>query len=60
MSPCPCLHASGIPQTENRTNGKQQLPNVTANGKQKTPIYLLHTETENGTVFLGQQLTKGN
>jgi hypothetical protein len=35
MSLCPCLHFSRIPQQENETNRKQQLPFVSANGNGK-------------------------
>jgi hypothetical protein len=63
MSPClhvSCLHVSGIPQTENGTKGKRQLPFV-----------ILQRENENGKlsfvcckrklkfVFLGRQTING-
>jgi hypothetical protein len=67
MSPSPCLHVSKIPQIENGTNGKQQLPFIcckrktatanfrlfAANGKREwqTSVCLLQTETENGSLF---------
>jgi hypothetical protein len=59
MSPCPhvlmfpCLYVSGIPPTENGTNGKRKLPFVfSANGKRKRlPFFLLQIKTGNGRLF---------
>jgi hypothetical protein len=38
MCPCPCLRVSGIPQTENGTNGKRQLPFIFCKWKRKADI----------------------
>jgi hypothetical protein len=67
IHPSPCLQVSGIRQTENRTNGKQQLPFIcckrktatanfrlsVANGKRQwqNSVCLLQAETENGNLF---------
>ncbi len=57
-SPCPYLYVSGIPQMENRTNGKRQLYFVCCNKKRKwqPSIWLLQTETEQKFFFLGPQM----
>ncbi len=48
MSPCPCFHVSGIPKTNNGTNGKR---------KRHTSVCLLQTEMENGSLlFLARKL----
>jgi hypothetical protein len=48
-------HVSGVPQTENKTNGKWQLLFfvVATNGKQNRRISVcsLQTETKNGSLF---------
>jgi hypothetical protein len=62
MSPCPCLNVSGMQQTENRTNGKQQLLFVCCKRKTETANFRLFAANRNGKrkfVFLGQQMING-
>jgi hypothetical protein len=57
----PRLHVSGMSQTENGTDRKQQLLYFSANRTQKlqTSACLLQTKMENGTLFslVGKRLT---
>jgi hypothetical protein len=74
MSPCPCLHISGIPQKENGTNEKRQFPFVfckrkmeranfrllAAKGDRKTGGCFLRETGKRAVVFLGRQTINGN
>ncbi len=57
----PCLHVSGIPQTDNGTNGKRQLlfflrERETANLR----LFAANGNGEQTLVFLGRQTINGN
>ncbi len=63
MSPSPCLHVSGILQTENGSNGKRHLPFVFC--KRKTEMANLRLFAANGNgkrlfVFLSRQTINCN
>jgi hypothetical protein len=63
MVPCPCLNVSGILQTENGTNGKQQLPFVFCKRKAGISNFSLFAAIRNRKlifVFLGRQAINGN
>jgi hypothetical protein len=55
--PSPCLHVSGIPQTENGTNRKQEISFVFCNWKTGAAKFHLFAAIGNGKqtyVFLDQ------
>jgi hypothetical protein len=61
-SSCPHLQVSRIPQTENGTNEKRQLPFVSCKQKIVTANFGLFAASKNGkhTFFLSQQMVTGN
>jgi hypothetical protein len=63
LCPCPCLHVSEIPQTENGTNGKWQHPFVCCRRKTETANFRLFAANGNGKgkcVLHSRQKTNDN
>jgi hypothetical protein len=63
MSPCPCIHVSGILQTENGTDGKWQLLFLCCKPYIETANVRLFAANGNGKrkfVTLGQHTINGN
>jgi hypothetical protein len=53
--PCPCLHVSGIPQTENKHNKNGNFRLFSANGKQKLPFVAASGNGKRTFVLLGRK-----